>query len=472
MLSPDLFDKLDYISRAVRKVKGPFGGIQLVLAGDFFQLPPVDRKHNPDDEPDEDEERPEYVFEAKGWEQCIQHPYFLKRVFRQTDNDFIDILSAMRLGQLNEQHIATLRSLERPLQCSVPDIQPALLLSSNDQVQAQNEQRLKMLPGNCKVYPCLDRAGWNVYREPLPNDVAYALLQRYTIAAEDLRLKVGAQVMLIKNVVQGQLINGSIGKVIDFMSFGQARRAGLQIPDPVDSTPVNSELRDLLRDLVIRGADQPSQPPIYQYRSAFENTVLAQYEADPSIADRPTQFLDLRGDIYPPNQDYPVVEFINGCKMLCLPMFFPIIGLVGNVEAYRVQVPLILSWAVTIHKSQGQTLDFVKVDFNKIFADGQAYVAISRATSMEGLQIVNFAPEKVHASMKVLQWHNKWQDWWRTQESSRQASTAQAQSTVTAQATADTALDDDELYESCYMEISDSALAQLEIPQDKSFTIS
>jgi ATP-dependent DNA helicase PIF1 len=133
--------------------------------------------------------------------------------------------------------------------------------------------------------------------------------------------------------------------------------------------------------------------------------------------------------------------------MLCIPLFFDHVGIMGNIEARRVQVPLILSWAITIHKAQGQTLDHVKVDFNNMFAEGQgsilfrhscepshllnlAYVAVSRATSMEGLQLMNFRADKwgflisltishsldvlirIFANPRVLKWHKYWQDFW------------------------------------------------------------
>jgi len=76
----------------------------------------------------------------------------------------------------------------------------------------------------------------------------------------------------------------------------------------------------------------------------------------------------------------------------------------GEIQASRIQYPLILSWAMSIHKSQGQTLDRVKVDLGKVFEKGQAYVALSRATSLDGLQVLNFDPSKVLVDARVKQW--------------------------------------------------------------------
>jgi len=105
--------------------------------------------------------------------------------------------------------------------------------------------------------------------------------------------------------------------------------------------------------------------------------------------------------------EYPVVEFtIPGGKreLLVLPETWKVELPSGEVQVSRVQLPLILAWAMSIHKSQGQTLERVKVDLGKVFEKGQAYVALSRATSLEGLQVLNFSADKVNAHPKVAQW--------------------------------------------------------------------
>lgn len=104
---------------------------------------------------------------------------------------------------------------------------------------------------------------------------------------------------------------------------------------------------------------------------------------------------------------FPLVKFTNEKLLLCAPTDFTVENIKGGVEARRIQIPLALSYAMSIHKSQGQTLSRVRVDLGRIFEKGQAYVALSRATSMEGLEILNFQPGKVTAHPKVLEWWNK-----------------------------------------------------------------
>jgi len=118
--------------------------------------------------------------------------------------------------------------------------------------------------------------------------------------------------------------------------------------------------------------------------------------------------IPLHGHVFRKDEFWPLIHFTNGMELLCAPVEFSVEGLVGNVEAHRLQVPLILAWALSIHKSQGQTLSRVKVDLDRIFEKGQAYVALSRATTMDTLEVLNFQPSKVMAHPRVLAWQATW----------------------------------------------------------------
>ena len=188
------------------------------------------------------------------------------------------------------------------------------------------------------------------------------------MAPPTITLKKGAQVMLIKNIDE-TLVNGSLGKVVSFMDektfdiyhqneeeFQAVETAG---SNGAEMTRSKKKLKDLMNKnlLGISGRKWP---------------VVRFHIADGSTRDLLCQ------------QESWKIELPN-----------------GEVQASRSQIPLILAWALSIHKAQGQTLERVKVDLGRIFEKGQAYVALSRATCQEGLQIMRFDPKKVMAHERV-----------------------------------------------------------------------
>jgi len=312
----------------------------------------------------------QYAFDAKMWSKCISRPTFLTKVFRQKDDTFINILTNMRQGVLTVEDVQHLHSLSRPLH--YPDgIEPSQLFPLRRDVEGCNNDRLKELPGVQHIYQAMDSAGYDVYGLPISRENAQSLLDRM-IATPIIPLKVGAQVMLIQNIEQGYLVNGSLGKVVEFLTIHSA----------------------LARDIAI--AEQANRP---------KRTLNPSFLSLPQDEVRP-----LTGHVFGRHEVWPLVRFETGRELLCAPLDFTIEGYIGNVEARRMQVPLILAWALSIHKSQGQTLTRVKVDLAHTFEKGQAYVAISRATCMEGLEIESFQPSKVMAHPRVVEWHRFWSD--------------------------------------------------------------
>ena len=193
------------------------------------------------------------------------------------------------------------------------------------------------------------------------------------MAPASLKLKKGAQVMLIKNI-DDTLVNGSVGKVIAFMD-------------------------EKTFDIYHEDEDE------FQ---AVEN--MDQDDEQMTISRKKLKALinkDVAGDT---SQKWPLVRFqiADGTSrdLLCQRESWKIELPNGEIQASRSQVPLILAWALSIHKAQGQTLERVKVDLGKIFEKGQAYVALSRATCQEGLQITRFDPRKVMAHDRVRTFYN------------------------------------------------------------------
>ena len=190
------------------------------------------------------------------------------------------------------------------------------------------------------------------------------------IAPEVVTLKKGAQVMLIKNM-DDTLVNGSLGRVIGFMNEAtwdayQSNEDSFhlsQVGDEDETEPVN-----------MSRAEQASKAKM---RALTNNGTQCWPVVRFSIADGTTRDMLCHRESWK-------VELPN-----------------GEVQASRQQIPLILAWALSIHKAQGQTLERVKVDLGNVFENGQAYVALSRATSMNGLQVLRFDPRKVFAHDKV-----------------------------------------------------------------------
>ncbi|GLB36504.1 putative dna repair and recombination [Lyophyllum shimeji] len=359
MIDGALFDKLENIAREVRHNEKPFGGIQLVLSGDFCQLPPV-----PGRDKKGQQITPVFAFDAKTWHACVGSPVMLTRVFRQKDEAFVDMLNAMRFGQIDAKAVAAFSTLSRKVEYA-DGIEPTELFSTRQEVDNANASRLRQLNTESHTYVASDYAGVDSNGHPITPMQMSRLLERLvvqkqihlkvrpilispTVLRQALVLQVGAQVMLVKNLVQGSLVNGSVGQVMRF-----------------------STAEDALKEHTnIAGVDRGERPRL-----------------------PPSGFV------------WPIVRFIGGQETMIIPQEFTINNANGETEARRDQVPLILAWALSVHKSQGQTLERVKVDLRRTFEKGQAYVALSRATCLEQLQVLNFDASKVQAHPRVLEWH-------------------------------------------------------------------
>ncbi|XP_048580160.1 ATP-dependent DNA helicase PIF1 isoform X2 [Nematostella vectensis] len=269
MLDGKLFDKLEYIACNMKNSDRPFGGIQLVLCGDFFQLPPI----------------------VKVGETSVK------------------LLNEVRYENLSEESLERLEYLKRPLPDG--DIEPTKLYSHNVQVNEVNAQHLASLQGDAEEYLARD-TGSLPYRDNM---------NKYVIAMDKLVLKVGAQVMLLKNLTD-ELINGSRG--------------------------------------IVTGFDEEKRP---------------------------------------------IVKFTDGKERTISEMDWNLENSAGQVLARRVQIPLKPAWAITIHKSQGMSIDLLQVDLRNVFAQGQAYVALSRARTLEGLQVLSFDTSKFTTSPAVIDFY-------------------------------------------------------------------
>ncbi|CAG8435469.1 9992_t:CDS:10 [Funneliformis mosseae] len=313
MLDAELFDKLDHVVKNIRCDSRPFGGLQLIITGDFCQLPPV-KVNN-------------YCFDAESWN-SLNHSIQLTTVHRQSEQEFIKMLNEIRFGNMSEKSIDILNKLNQAPEYQNDGIEVTELYPVNRMVNEVNYMKLAFNTNQQFIYNAED---W----EPKFNGQLISL-RNGCIAPSRLRLKINAQVMLIKNFTK-QLVNGSKGVVVGWFSI-------------------------------------PSE-----------------------------KFYDEHDEV--PSHDVtfvlPVVKFTNGQTKVVPWTEWTLKDETERVVARRIQIPLILSWAISIHKSQGQTLERVKVDLDKVFERGQTYVALSRATSLNSLQVLNFSPDKVMTEERV-----------------------------------------------------------------------
>lgn len=415
MIDGRLLDKLDKIARNLRRKKDvPFGGIQLVLSGDFFQLPPVSKtQYNADGTAHKDDAM--FAFESDAWNECIKSSIILEEVFRQKgDEKFIEMLNDMRNGLVTAESEREFLRLSRPLSCPA-GIVPAELYATRSEVDRANNLQLARLEGETYLYEAIDSG-------TLSSTVKSAILSNF-LAPPRLHLKKGAQVMCLKNFEDG-LVNGSIGKVIEFVDRDvyMGREMMEQHPD-LDYQEYKAKLLkkkiEVSSLLPVKGEEQN----YVKKESMLDNVFDFFYDDNYDVEDKPTEESKERLDPFEENRrrkirllerleklsrkaKYPLVRFTNPDNVttrdvLMEPERWEHVNENDEVLVSRLQLPLMLAWALSIHKSQGLTLSHVKVNLGRIFEYGQAYVALSRAVSRDSLQVVNFRSERIRSNRIV-----------------------------------------------------------------------
>lgn len=276
MVSAKLLNVVSKLAMKARNNTTPFGGIKIVVVGDFFQLPPV---------------KGDYAFNSVAWEHADFQVCYLHEQHRQDDKVFQDILTNVRAGFLTDEQKEIVRSR---VVDDVSELDATRLDTHNNKVDKINAMKLDRLPGASRTY-VMDKRG---------NEKAVAGLISNCLSPEKLRLKVGAKVLFTKNDIDQRWVNGTQGTVVELMD----EMVKVELPNGVIETVTPEEWE--------------------------------------------------RAEGY---------------------------GSRKNVIASIMQLPLKLAWAITIHKSQGMTLDAAVIDVSHVFACGQAYVAISRVRSLEGV---------------------------------------------------------------------------------------
>jgi ATP-dependent exoDNAse (exonuclease V) alpha subunit len=283
MLDSKRLDLVDKICQAIRKNESPFGGMQTILCGDFFQLPPVSRgKENGD-----------FVTKSKIWKAMDIKICYIEEQYRQDDEQFLKVLNDIRGDRVTQETCEILESrINQPVNI---DIKPTKLYTHNADVDVFNFLELNRLDEKEKVFHMMSYGP----------SVLVDILKKNCLTSEMLTLKVGAIVMFVKNNFDKKYVNGTLGKIIEF--------------------------------------DEDSGNPIVETTSG--NTITAAPE---------------RWVVEEDGEDIAAIT----------------------------QVPLRLAWAITVHKSQGMSLDCAEIDLSKTFEYGMGYVALSRVRSLGGITLL------------------------------------------------------------------------------------
>jgi hypothetical protein len=340
MLHAKQINLVSQVLKHVRKNDKAFGGIQVVVAGDFFQLTPIGSKG--------ESNREKFAFMSEAWLDAKFHICYLSEQHRQVSEaangglDLDDILNQIRRQEVTFDAIA---ALEATFDQNV-DIKRTRLYTHNLNVNKINDKELADLSGEMMRFEATSVGDTKLVET----------LKKTVRTQDDLVLKVGAKVMFIKNNTELGVSNGTMGELIGF--------AAVKIDDSKDNSDNLIEDDDSDKDSDVGNDKQTA-------KSAKEKA-----KKDKAKTKMPT------------TQKMPVVRLNTGREVIAEPEEWIIEDETGDVLASYEQVPLCLAWAITIHKSQGMTLEAAEIDLSRTFELGQGYVALSRLKSLAGLQLL------------------------------------------------------------------------------------
>ena len=309
MLPPDTFSIIDAVCREIKQRQEPFGGIQIVLVGDFFQLPPVMKIETGSKTPATltKESLCRFAYDSPAWERANPIVCYLTEQYRQDDKDFLALLSAIRRNSFGDDHLRRIET--RKIEHHTAPSGTPKLFSHNADVDRVNDEILAKLPGEPRVF----------YMSSQGSEAITSALQRGCLSPETLYLKIGAAVMFTKNSPKEGFVNGTLGIIEDFDK----------------------------------------------------------------------------------NNGYPIIKTRSGSKIGVEPMDWTVEEN-GKIRARITQLPLRLAWAITVHKSQGMSLDEAVVDLSNVFEFGQGYVALSRVRRLSGLYLLGWNERAFQVHPEVL----------------------------------------------------------------------
>lgn len=338
MLHAKQLNLVSQVLKHVRKNDTAFGGIQVVVAGDFFQLPPIGSKG--------ESNREKFAFMSEAWLDAKFHVCYLSEQHRQVSeaaNGGIDLDDI--LNQIRRQHVTfeAITALEATYDQDV-DIKRTRLYTHNLNVNKINDKELADLSGEMMRFDATSTG----------DDKLVDTLKKTVRTQDELILKVGAKVMFIKNNTELGVSNGTMGELIGFAAV-----------------KVDDSSKDKNDALINEDSEELSANDSTNVKAGTKTKEKAKAKTKK-----------------PAPQKMPVVRLNTGREVVAEPEEWMIEDESGEVLASYLQVPLCLAWAITIHKSQGMTLDAAEIDLSRTFELGQGYVALSRLKSLAGLQLL------------------------------------------------------------------------------------
>lgn len=309
MLPPETLQMVDAICRGVRKNPAPFGGMQVVLVGDFFQLPPVTKRGYVEySQENLFEESPmRFAYDSPVWDQSEFVTCYITEQYRQDDEALVSLLSKIRSNSFGAESLGFIQA-RKVESINAPEYAPKLF-SHNVDVDIVNNQMLAKISGEPNLFPMITKG----------HEALIAVMKKGCLSPDNLFLKTGASVMFTKNNPKDHYVNGTLG--------------------------------------IIEGFSAETGLPIVKLRNGQKVEV--------SYA------------------DWVVEEE-------------------GKVKGRLTQIPLRLAWAITVHKSQGISLDEAVIDLTSVFEFGQGYVALSRVRRLSGIYILGWNEKAFQVDPEVL----------------------------------------------------------------------
>ncbi len=307
MLHKDQLNSIHEVLTYVLDDQRAFGGLQVVLCGDFFQLPPIGKYAEKSSD--------KFAFMSEAWQFADLQVCYLTEQYRQNKNKLSDVLNEIRSAHMSKSSLDLLDKAKNTKFSS--GIEPTKLYTHNMDVDLINNQHLADLPGKSRFF----KAKTSGDKSLIEN------LKKSVLTQNDMALRIGAKVMFVKNNPDKDFINGTLGEIIEYSSLG-----------------------------------------------------------------------------------FPVVKTLDGKKITASTEEWSIEDEIGTTLATYKQIPLRLAWAITVHKSQGMTLDAAELDLSKTFERGQGYVALSRLRDINRLKLLGFNATALEVDRLALKADKRFQE--------------------------------------------------------------